>query len=136
MRLAALTCITIFLWGCSSHQPYPKNWEVPKANENCLWLEGSYLNVGVYFLDERTYKTHLSAYLFESSQVEHYQVKSITFEVNENQYYLIKAMSENNVQLAEIVINLDCRSGSLISNKDSNITGGETGAMIIGKQAK
>ncbi|MCO4320511.1 hypothetical protein [Aliidiomarina quisquiliarum] len=136
MRLVVLTYFTIFLSGCSSHQPYPENWEVQKANESCLWLQGFYKNNGEYFLNERTYKTHLSAYFFESTQVEHSKVEFITFEVRENESYLIKAISENNVQIAETLINLDCNNGSLISSKDRVITGGEAGAIVLGTQIK
>jgi hypothetical protein len=136
VRLVALAYIIFFLWGCSSHEPYPRNWEDKKANENCMWLEGSYTNAGVYFLNGRVYKTQLSAYLLESSQVEHSKVELITFEFNENQSYLIKAISQDNVQLAEIAINLDCNNGSLISNKDSSTTGSEVGAMVLGTQTK
>lgn len=136
MRIVVFGWIILLLWGCSFHEPYPKIWEVKKANENCLWLEGSYTNAGVNFREEQTYQTLLSAYMFDSSQVEHSKVGMITFEHSENQNYLIKAISENNVKVAEITIPLYCNNGSLISKKDSGITGGEPGAMILGSKSE
>ena len=126
--------LILLLSACSFTARYPQNWEAIDQSKTCDSIIGQYKNNGEYYFDGKPLQRGFSYIVLPNNKQNLSTIES--FDVVKNDAGLYKLIIGNSTsEFNPIAIELQCQKGSLHIAKDSNFTGHEPGALVLGVES-